>query len=62
MYSYVKILIIASLETFWGEIKTIKSGKIAASLSENSLKESNFYASVCILYAKIQKLINSTVS
>ena len=50
-----KVLGIVAVERSWGDVKTIKSGKISAISSDVSEKQSIFYTSTCIESARIEQ-------
>ena len=50
-----KVLGIGASERSWGDVKTIKSGKISDISSDVSEKQSIVYTSACIEYARIEQ-------
>ena len=50
-----KVLGIGSAERSWGDVKTIKSGKISAISSDVSEKQSIVYTSACIESSRIEQ-------
>ena len=50
-----KVLGIGAAENYWGDVKTIKSGKRSAISSDVSEKQSIFYTSACIESATIEQ-------
>ena len=50
-----KFLVIGAAERSWGDVKTIKFGKISAISSDVSEKRSIFYTSACIESARIEQ-------
>ena len=50
-----KVLGIGAAERFWGDVKTIKYGKISSISSDVSEKQSIVYKSACIKSARIEQ-------